>query len=146
DAVLVTERQVPGGVCSHEVEHPASQLVVVDPRVPRRGDRVDGPRCVAFDEELLLVSTLATKPEVDRVRRDRRGQGPEVFRRAASDASELLEAPVRQAESNAGCVVEDERIGGDSLGPKVDRVNRVRVETLATAACGLMECRDAGVP
>ena len=45
DAVLVAERQVPGRVLGHEVEHPAGQLVVVDPRVPRRGDRVDGPRC-----------------------------------------------------------------------------------------------------
>ena len=35
DAVLVAERQVPGRVCGHEVEHPAGQLVVVDPRVPR---------------------------------------------------------------------------------------------------------------
>src|SRR5690606_28043397 len=101
---------------------------------------------VAFDEELLLVSALATKPEVDRVRRDRRGQGPEVPRWAASDAGELFEAPVRQPESDAGCVVEDERIGSDSLGPKVDRVNRVRVETLATAACGVMKRRNAGVP
>ena len=35
DAVLVTERQVPGRVLGHEVEHAVGQLVVVDPRVPR---------------------------------------------------------------------------------------------------------------
>src|SRR4029450_8311385 len=41
DAVLVSEWQVPSGVIGHEVEHPACQLVMVDPRVPLRGDRVD---------------------------------------------------------------------------------------------------------
>ena len=34
-AVLVAERQVPGGVIGHEVEHPGGQLVVVDPRIAR---------------------------------------------------------------------------------------------------------------
>ncbi len=33
-AVLVAERQGPGRVQGHEVEHPTGQLVVVDPRVP----------------------------------------------------------------------------------------------------------------
>ena len=46
DAVLVTERQVPGRVLGHEAEHAVGQLVMVDPRVPRRGDRVEGPRFV----------------------------------------------------------------------------------------------------
>ena len=35
DAVLVTERQVPGRVLGHEVEHAVGQLVMVDSRVPR---------------------------------------------------------------------------------------------------------------
>ena len=81
----------------HEVEHPAGQLVVVDPRVPRRGDRVDGPRFVAVDEELLLLATLTAQPVVDRVGRDRGGQRSEVFRRRGGDAGELLEAPVRES-------------------------------------------------
>ena len=34
-AVLVAERQVPGRMRGHEVEHPAGQLVVVDACVPR---------------------------------------------------------------------------------------------------------------
>src|SRR3954468_8300138 len=34
-AVLVAERQGPSRVLDHEVEHPAGQLVVMDPRVPR---------------------------------------------------------------------------------------------------------------
>ena len=67
DAVLVAERQGPGRVLGHEVEHPAGQLVVVDPRAPRRGDRVDGPRFVAVDEELVLLATLTAQPVVDRI-------------------------------------------------------------------------------
>jgi hypothetical protein len=35
DTVLVTERQVPGRVLGHEVEHAVGQLVMVDSRVPR---------------------------------------------------------------------------------------------------------------
>ena len=73
DAVLVAERQGPGRVLGHEIEHPAGQLVVMDPRVPRRGDRVDGPRFVAVHEELVLLATLTTKPVVDRIGGDRRG-------------------------------------------------------------------------
>ena len=34
-AVLVTERQMPGRMLGHEVEHAVGQLVVVDPCVPR---------------------------------------------------------------------------------------------------------------
>ncbi len=34
-AVLVSERQVPGRVRGHEVEHPAGQLVVMDACVAR---------------------------------------------------------------------------------------------------------------
>ena len=34
-AVLVSERQVPGRMLGHEVEHPAGQLVVMDTCVPR---------------------------------------------------------------------------------------------------------------
>ena len=68
----------------HEIEHPAGQLVVVDPRVPRRGDGVDGPRFVAVDEELLLLATLTAQPVVDRVGRDLGGQRPEVFGGAAA--------------------------------------------------------------
>ena len=81
----------------HEIEHPAGQLVVVDSRVPRRGDGVDGPRFVAVDEELLLLATLTAQPVVDRVGCDRRGQRPEVFRRRGGDAGELLETPVRES-------------------------------------------------
>jgi hypothetical protein len=33
DAVLATERQGPGRMLGHEVEHPAGHLLVVDPRV-----------------------------------------------------------------------------------------------------------------
>ena len=66
-AVLVAERQVPGGVLGHEVEHPAGQLVVVDACVPRRGDRVHGPRFGAVREELVLLATLPPQPVVDRV-------------------------------------------------------------------------------
>ena len=47
---------MPGRVLGHEVEHAVGQLVVVDPRVPRRGDRVDGPRFVPIREELMLVA------------------------------------------------------------------------------------------
>jgi hypothetical protein len=38
---------------------------VVDPRVPRRGDCVDGPRFVAVHEELVLLATLTTQPVVE---------------------------------------------------------------------------------
>ena len=34
-AVLVAERQVPGRMHGHEVEHPAGQLVVMDACIPR---------------------------------------------------------------------------------------------------------------
>ena len=93
DAVLVAERQGPGRVLGHEVEHPAGQLVVVDPRAPRRGDRVDGPRFVAVDEELVLLATLTAQPVVDRIGGDRRGQRSEASaarrrcRRAARSSS-----------------------------------------------------------
>jgi hypothetical protein len=80
----------------HEVEHPRRQLVVVDPRVPRRGNRMDGPRSGAIREELMRLAVLPLKPDVDRTRRDRRGQRPEVLRRRAGNGGELLEAPVRQ--------------------------------------------------
>ena len=46
---------MPGRVLGHEVEHAVGQLVVVDPRVPRGGDRVEGPRFVPIREELMLV-------------------------------------------------------------------------------------------
>jgi hypothetical protein len=39
-AFLVAERQVPRRVPGHEAEHPRGQLVVMDARVPLRGDRV----------------------------------------------------------------------------------------------------------
>src|SRR6185503_10999474 len=88
DAVLVAERQVPGRMLGHEVEHATGQLVVVDPRVPRGGDRVDGPRIVAVDKELVLLATLTAQPVVDRVGRDRSGQRPQVFRRRDGYAGE----------------------------------------------------------
>ena len=69
---------------------------MVDPRVPRRGDRPDCPRCVAVDEELVLLATLTAQPVIDRIGRDRRGQRSKIFRRRGGDAGELLEAPVRK--------------------------------------------------
>jgi hypothetical protein len=96
DAVLVGERQGPGRVQGHEVEHPAGQLVVVDPRVPLGGDRVNGPRRVAVGEELVLLPTLTSQPMIDRVGGDRRGQRAEVLRRRGGYTGELLEAPVRE--------------------------------------------------
>ncbi len=95
-AVLVAERQGPGRMLDHEVEHAAGQLVVVNPRVPRRGDGVDGPRVVAVHEKLLLVARVTTQPVVDRVGCDHSGQRAEVVRRRSGDAGELLEAPVRE--------------------------------------------------
>jgi hypothetical protein len=95
-AVLITERQVPRRVVGHEIEHPGRELVVVDPRVPRRGDRVDRPRRLSIGEELMPFATLPLEAHVDRARRDRRGQCPEVLRRRAGNRRELLEAPVRQ--------------------------------------------------
>ena len=64
-AVLVAERQVPGGVGGHEVEHPAGQLVVVDACVARRCDRVHGPRCGLIGEQLMLFPSLPPQPVVD---------------------------------------------------------------------------------
>jgi hypothetical protein len=96
DAVLVSERQLPSRVIAHEVEHSCCQLVMVDSRVPLRGDGVDCPRFGAIDEELMPVALLPLQPVVDRARRDRRRQGSEVFGRRAGYTSELLEAPVRE--------------------------------------------------
>ena len=64
--VLVAERQLPTRVYGHQVEHPASQLVVMDPCVARRCDRVHGPRCGLIAEQLMLVSPLPPKPVIDR--------------------------------------------------------------------------------
>jgi hypothetical protein len=146
DAVLVGERQVPGLMPGHEVQHAAGQLVVVDPRVPGRGYRVDGPRFGAFGEELVLVAGVPAEPVVDRVGRDRCGQGPEVFRRRAGDAGELLEAPVRQARLPAGGVAEGERIGGHGFGPESDRLDRVLLDAGATGTGRFEEGVHAGVP
>jgi hypothetical protein len=76
--VLVCEREVPGRVLGHEVEHPAGQLVVMDARVPLRGDRVHGPGCGALDEQLALFASLPLEPDVDCAGRNRRGQRPKV--------------------------------------------------------------------
>ena len=62
DAVLVAERQVPGRVQGHEVEHPGGQLVVVDACVARRCDRVHGPGCGVIHEEQVLVAVLPLQP------------------------------------------------------------------------------------
>ena len=102
DAVLVSERQLPSRVIAHEVEHSCCQLVVVDSRVPLRGDGVDCPRFGAIGEELMPVALLPLQPVVDRARRDRRGQGSEVLRRRAGYARELLEAPMRKRRNFAG--------------------------------------------
>ena len=80
----------------HEVEYPPGQLVMVHTRVPRGGDGVDGPRVVAIEEQLMLLTTLTVQPVVDRIRRDRRGERSEVLRRRPGYAGELLEAPVRE--------------------------------------------------
>ena len=58
DAVLVSERQLPRRVIAHEVEHSCCQLVMVDSRVPLRGDGVDCPRFGAICEELMPVALL----------------------------------------------------------------------------------------
>ena len=86
----------------HEVEHPSGQLVMVHTRVPRRGDGVHGPRVVAIEEQLVLLTTLTVQPVVDRIRCDRGGQRSEVFRRRAGYARELLEAPIRKRRDLAG--------------------------------------------
>ena len=93
---------MPCRVVGHQVEHPGCQLVVVDPRVLLRGDRVDGPRFGAAHEELMLVAVLPSQPVVHRARRDGRGQGSEVFRRRAGYARELLEAPMGKRRDVAG--------------------------------------------
>ena len=80
----------------HEVEHPAGQLVVMDARVPLRGNRVHCPRCGALDEQFVLLASLPLQPDVDRARRDRGGQRPKVVWRRARDCCELAETPVRQ--------------------------------------------------
>jgi len=74
---------------------------------------VERPRLGSVRVELLLAAVAPLQPVVDRVRRDRRGQRSEVIRRRASDAGELLEAPVRQvrAVSVAHAFVENERVG-----------------------------------
>jgi hypothetical protein len=60
-AVLIRERQVPGGMLGLEVEHPTGQLVVMDARVPLRGDRVDRPWWGALDEQLVLLAELCPR-------------------------------------------------------------------------------------
>lgn len=87
---------MPGRMLGHEVEHPRGQLVMVHTRVPRRGDGVHGPRVVAIEEQLMLVTTLTVQPVVDRIRGDHGGQRSEVLRRGPGYAGELLEAPVRE--------------------------------------------------
>jgi hypothetical protein len=64
-AVLVAERQLPGGVRGHEVEHPAGQLVVMDACVARRCDRAHGPRCGLIGEQQMLFPSLPPQPVID---------------------------------------------------------------------------------
>ena len=130
----------------HEVEHPAGQLVVVDPRVPRRGDRVHGPRIVAVDEELLPLATLMAQPVVDRLGGDRRGQRAEVLRRRGGDAGELLEAPVREGRVATRRVAERERVGPHRLGPEGDGVDVALFRAEAPGARRVVEGLNAGVP
>ena len=147
DAVLVSERQVPGRVIGHEVEHAVGQLVVVDSRVPRRGDRVDGPRFGAIREELMLVALLPLQPVVDRVRRDRRGQRSEVFGRRAGDASELLEAPVCQRRDLARTARVTRVRRRSALAVRIRLVSMIRSSVrFATSASRLGERENAGVP
>jgi len=69
---------------------------MVHTRVPRGGDGVHGPRGVAIEEQLMLLTTLTVQPVVDRIRGDHGGQRSEVLRRGPGYAGELLEAPVRE--------------------------------------------------
>jgi hypothetical protein len=87
----------------------------VDPRVPRGGDRVEGPRLIPVREELMLDSAGTLEPVVDRVGRDRCGQRPEVCGRRAGKAGELLETPMCQSRWRSGTVAYGERVGCHSL-------------------------------
>jgi hypothetical protein len=91
DAALIAERQVPGGMRRHEVEHPSGQLVVVNPCVPRPFDfaqGADGPRRALVHEQLVLCAGLTRHPVVDGRRGDRRGKRAEVLPRRAGDGGE----------------------------------------------------------
>ena len=62
DAVLVSERKMPGRMLVHETQHAAGQLVVVDARITRRCDRMHGPRCGLIGEQQVLIPSLPLQP------------------------------------------------------------------------------------
>jgi hypothetical protein len=131
---------VPG----HEAEYPAGELVVMDARVPLRGDRVHSPWCGALDEQLVLFASLPLKPEIDCVRRNRRGQRPKVLWRRARDSRELAETPVCQCGGAARRLVYHE-IVVHGLGPEVGGVDAALFGAFAPCASGLMKRVQAGV-
>src|SRR5262245_24878350 len=117
---------------------------MMDPRVPRRGDGVNSPRIVSVHEQQLLLATLTSQPVIDRVRGDRSGQRPEVFRRRGGNAGELLEAPVREGAETTRRVAYRERVGGHGFGPEVDGVDGLLFRTDAPAARRIVERLNAG--
>ena len=82
-----------------------------------------GPRRGAIDEERLLFASLPPQPVIDRVRCDRRGRCPDVLRRRASQAGELLEAPMAQRRCSLRPLAQREGTRGDRFGPQIVRLD-----------------------
>src|SRR5439155_16441616 len=128
----------------HEVEHPTGELVVMDARVPLRGDREHCPWRGALDEQLVLFASLPLKPYVDCARRNRGGQRPKVVWRRTRDRRELTETPVRQCGGRTRCFVYHEVIV-DRLGPEPGGVDAALLGALAPCASRVIERVNAGI-